>query len=81
MDKFANVDVGHINAEEYVAVQACMDNVKDKDVFVIATTNESRCLPDSLLRAWRFDIILEIDGLDKESQIKLIDYFLKKLFR
>lgn len=77
MDKFANEDAGHKNTEEYVAVQACMDNVKDKDVFVIATTNESRRLPDSLLRAGRFDINLEINGLDKESQIKLIDYFLK----
>ena len=55
MDKFANTDGGHKNAEEYVAVQSCIDAVKGKDVFVLATTNSFGCLPDSLLRAGRFD--------------------------
>lgn len=77
MDKFANEDSNHRNAEEYVAVQSCIDNVKGQNVFVIATTNELNNLPDSLLRAGRFDINLEIRGLDKEDQIKLIEHFLK----
>ena len=76
MDKFANEDKDHKNAEEYVAVQSCIDNVKEKNVFVIATTNELNNLPESLLRAGRFDITLTIQGLDKEDQIKLIKHFL-----
>ena len=77
MDKFANEDEDHRNAEEYVAVQSCIDNVKGKNVFVIATTNELDKLPESLLRAGRFDINLIIQGLDKEEQIQLIKHFLK----
>ncbi len=76
MDKFANEDKDHKNAEEYVAIQACIDNVKGKDVFVIATTNDLNNLPDSLLRAGRFDINLIIRGLEAEDQIKLIEHFL-----
>lgn len=76
MDKFANEDKDHKNAEEYVAIQACIDNVKGKDVFVIATTNDLNNLPDSLLRAGRFDINLIICGLEAEDQIKLIAHFL-----
>ena len=76
MDKFANEDKDHKNAEEYVAIQACIDNVKGKDVFVIATTNDLNNLPDSLLRAGRFDINLIIRGLEAEDQIKLISHFL-----
>lgn len=76
MDKFANEDQDHKNAEEYVAVQACIDNVKGKNVFVIATTNDMYNLPDSLLRAGRFDINLEMCGLEQDDQIKLIEHFL-----
>ncbi|MCR4726006.1 MAG: AAA family ATPase [Clostridia bacterium] len=76
MDKFANEDKDHRNAEEYVAVQSCIDNVKGKNVFVIATTNDLYNLPESLLRAGRFDINLEMQGLDRDDQIKLIKYFL-----
>ena len=39
LDKFANEDKTRLDAEEYVAVQACIDNVKELDVFVIATSN------------------------------------------
>lgn len=77
MDKFANEDEEHKNADEYVAVQSCIDNVKGKNVFVIATTNELYNLPDSLLRAGRFDIKITMRGLDKEDQIKLIEYFMR----
>ena len=77
MDKFANEDQDHKNAEEYVAVQACIDNVKGKNVFVIATTNEMYNLPNSLLRAGRFDINIEMCGLEKDDQIKLIKFYLQ----
>ena len=55
MDKFANEDDSRCDAPDYVAVQAGIDDVKESDVFVIATVNEIRKLPDSLCRSGRFD--------------------------
>ena len=62
MDKFANEDDYHRNAEEYVTVQSCIDEIKGKDVFVLATTNGTENLPRSLLRAGRFDCIINVDA-------------------
>ena len=45
MDKFANGDERHPDAEEYVTVQSCIDEAKDTQVFVLATVNNMRCLP------------------------------------
>ena len=53
MDKFANDDEDHCNSEEYVTVQSCIDEVKNKEVFVLATVNEMRCLPRSFA-IWNF---------------------------
>ena len=53
MDKFANEDNNHKDAEEYVAIQAGIDDVKGCDVFVLATANEIRKLPKSLTRSGR----------------------------
>lgn len=49
MDKFANEDYGCSNAEEYVTIQSCLDEVKEqgKDVFIVATTNGLSHLPDA----------------------------------
>ena len=55
LDKFSNEDENHRDAEEFVTVQACIDQAKDKPVFVIATANNIRKLPVSLTRAGRFD--------------------------
>jgi len=71
MDKFANEDVNHRDAEEYVAVQAGIDDVKNLDVFVIATVNEEYKLPKSLVRMGRFDRTIEIER-PKEDDAKLI---------
>ena len=73
MDKFANEDDCHRNAEEYVTVQSCIDDVKGKNVFVVATTNGTRNLPHSLLRAGRFDTIIEVrvpEGKDAEDIVR-----------
>ena len=40
MDKFANEDSDHRDAEEYVAVQSGIDEVKNCDVCFLATANE-----------------------------------------
>ena len=55
LDKFSEND-NRSNQEEYVTVQSLIDDIKDEDVFVIATANDYSCLPDSLVRAGRFDI-------------------------
>ena len=72
-DKFANEDKDHKNAEEYVTIQSCIDDVKSSEVFVIATANDLHLVPNSLLRAGRFDTSIEIKapkGLDAEMIIK-----------
>ena len=73
LDKFANEDEDHRDAEEYVTVQSCIDDVKHKDVFVLATVNNMRKLPKSLRRAGRFDRLLKMDvptGADATAIVK-----------
>lgn len=76
IDKYAEND-NHSNKEEYVTVQSLIDDMKYEDVFVIATANDYSCLPDSLVRAGRFDIQIEIDNPKEEDAIKIFDYYLK----
>ncbi len=76
LDKFANEDSQHRDAEEYVAVQACIDNCKGADVFVLATINDPYCLPDSLTRAGRFDIIIKMEYPMGDDAKKIIQYYL-----
>lgn len=77
MDKFANGDERHRDAEEYVTVQSCIDESKGKDVFVLATANDTRCLPHSLLRAGRFDRVLEIEAPHGKDALNIIAHYLK----
>ena len=76
MDKFANEDDLHRDAEEYVTVQTCIDEVKNKDVFVIATTNEMRNLPGSLTRKGRFDWVIHLSFPRDDDARRIIDHFL-----
>lgn len=73
MDKFA---VKEDSEEEYVAVQACIDEVHFSDVFVIATTNYIRRIPRSLLRAGRFDRRIEVEAPKGEDAAKIIKYYM-----
>ena len=77
MDKFANEDKNHRDAEEYVAVQSAIDEVKGCDVFVLATVNEYRKLPSSLTRSGRFDRSIEVCSPSSADSIKIIEYYLK----
>lgn len=77
MDKFANEDDRHSDAEEYVAVQAGIDSIKDFDVFVIATVNDMRKLPDSLTRAGRFDKNIEFYRPFYEDSLRIIEHYLE----
>ena len=77
MDKFANEDCNHRDAEEYVAVQAAIDNAKATEVFVVATANDMRKLPQSLIRSGRFDRVMEMEAPKEEDARKIIEYYLK----
>ena len=77
LDKFANEDVYHRDAEEYVTVQSCIDDVKDLDVIVFATCNEYRKLPESLVRSGRFDKSFFMDFPGYEDAKKIIEFYLK----
>ena len=78
MDKFANGDSNHQDAEEYVTVQSCIDEYKSADVFVLATVNNIGKLPKSLLRAGRFDRILKVNVPHGQEAIQIISHYLKQ---
>ena len=76
MDKFANEDDDHRDAEEYVAVQSGIDEVKGAEVFVLATANDVHKLPKSLTRSGRFDRkICFHSPSDKDAQ-EIMEYYL-----
>lgn len=77
MDKFANGDERHPDAEEYVTVQSCIDEAKGKEVFVLATANDTDCLPDSLCRPGRFDRTIEVEVPPREDAVEIIAHYLK----
>ncbi|MBR6148972.1 MAG: AAA family ATPase [Lachnospiraceae bacterium] len=78
MDKYANEDYQHKDAEEYVAIQSGIDSVKDSEVFVIATVNDEYNLPDSMLRPGRFDIRIEMTIPEIKDTEKIIEFYLSK---
>lgn len=78
LDKFANEDEGHRDAEEFVTVQACVDRVKDKQVFVVATANNIHKLPESLVRAGRFDYVLQIHCPEGKDAQDIVAHYLAR---
>ena len=76
MDKFANEDNDHPDAEEYVAVQAGIDDVCEHDVFVIATVNQIYKLPESLIRPGRFDRRIEVRRPTEKDAGEIIRHYL-----
>lgn len=74
LDKFAaNED----SEQELAAVQAAIDSVKDLDVLVIATVNDIDRLPDSLLRAGRFDRIIEVPRPEGADSLAIIRHYMQ----
>ena len=78
MCKFANGDEYHKNSEEFVTVQSCIDDVKGKDVFVLATINDESAIPDSLMRAGRFDNRIEVKEPKGEDAEKIVEHYIKR---
>lgn len=76
MDKFANEDSNHRDAEEYVAVQSGIDEVKNCDVFVLATANKIWKLPNSLVRSGRFDRKIEVQCPTDKDANEIIAHYL-----
>lgn len=79
MDKFAedNLELNQ-NKEEFAIIQTCMEDLENKDVFVIATANNIYYLPESLLRTGRFGRQMYIDKPDKNSMERIIEHYLNK---
>lgn len=77
MDKFANEDENRRDAEEYVAIQSGIDEVKDSEVFVLGTANNMRKLPKSLTRSGRFDIKIEVCSPSPTDAYEIIKHYLK----
>ncbi len=78
VDKFANEDNYHRNAEEYVTVQSCMDEIRGEGVFVIATANGTGNLPKSLLRAGRFDTVINVESPKGDDAVAIVKHYLSQ---
>lgn len=76
LDKYANEDFKFRDAEEYVAVQAAIDEYAPLGVFILATANVIEFLPDSLLREGRFDRIIELEYPKGKDSRKILEHYL-----
>ncbi len=76
LDKFSKSEEGCSNEEEFAAVQAGIDSLQGKDVFVLATANEIERLPDSLLRPGRFDKTIGVKNPTGEEARSITGYYL-----
>ena len=77
IDKFKDLE-GDIEDNEVLnTIQAKIDDVHDKNVLVVATCNDFKHLPDSLVRDGRFDRKIELKTPSKEDAAKIIKYYMK----
>ena len=76
LDKFANNDEGHRKTDEFIVLQSLIDDAKDKDVFFIATANDLRDMPISLLRSGRFDVKIEVNDPTPKDTALIIEHYL-----
>ena len=77
LDKFSDSNEYDVDDEAFVAVQAGIDSVKNKNVLVIATINNYRKLPTSLKRNGRFDRKIGLRSPTNEDAAKIIKYYLQ----
>lgn len=64
-------------APEWACLQACIDDAKDTDLFVVATTNDTRYMPPSLLRPGRFDYVIYLQPPIGENAENIVSYYLR----
>ena len=79
MDKFANEDEEHPNPEEFVTVQSCIDEYKERGIFSFATVNAIGCIPESLFRAGRFDKVIEMEPPRGKDVVKIVSHYLNTI--
>ncbi len=77
IDKFSSCKGYGIDADEFVTIQSCMDNVRDKGVFVIATANDPDKLPSSLKRAGRFGKVINVECPEGKDAESIMRYYLR----
>ncbi len=77
LDKFSDKEKD-CDAEEFVAVQSCMDEIKGMDIFVIATVNNMRKIPDSLQRAGRLGKRIHVRLPKASEATKIVKHYLDK---
>ena len=64
-------------APEWACLQACIDDARNTDLFVIATTNDTKYMPSSLLRPGRFDYTLYLEPPTGKTAEKIVSYYLR----
>lgn len=79
IDKFANNDTEHKNEGIFVTVQSLIDELKDSEVFVLATANEPEKLPDSLKREGRFDKTIGVFAPFGDEGKEIVAHYLGKI--
>lgn len=77
LDKYANEDERRRDTQEYVAVQAGIDDIQNCDVFIIATANNIEKLPYSLTRSGRFDRKIEVCIPTAKDAEEIIKHYLQ----
>lgn len=78
LDKFSNCRSDSRNSDEFVTLQTCIDLVKNDDVFVIATANDTNSIPNSLLRAGRFDRHIDVNAPSTADAVDIVAHYLDK---
>ena len=76
LDKFSNNDENHQNSDEFIVVQSFIDECKDKDVYFVATCNNLRTIPFTLLRSGRFSTKIEFNNPTLKDSTLIIEHYL-----
>ena len=79
VDKFSDkIDDDAPEAEEFATLQACIDEIRGEDIFILATANKKGRLPDSLLRPGRLGKAIKIRNPRKDETAEIIRFYLDK---
>ena len=66
------------DANRYAALKACMDGYNGEEVFVLATAKDKDNIPEYLLRAGRFDKVIEIEKPCYEDAVRILKHYLSQ---
>ena len=77
IDKFSDSSDEDVDDKSFAAIQSAIDRVKDKNILVVATANNYRKLPESLVRSGRFDRKIALRKPTYEDARKIIEFYMK----